>query len=314
MTIAETLSSLPSPTALLRYSRKDAARILRVPVQQIAAWQRAGLLPAEHGFAFLSGVRQLRDLRRSRISAKSLRSSVEVMRRTLGVKEPLQSAAARTGTHLTFRYAGALLDPLTQQFGFGFEAAASATDPVLLRREAKRPDEANAFAQAQELFQQAVQLEERSSTVAAAADLYREVLALWPAHAPASVNLGTILYNQRRYAEAEAQYRLAAEIDPDYALAFFDLGNVLDELQRLPEAVDAYSRAIQLVPQYADAHYNLALAYERLGQRRRALRHWMVYTRLDPKGPWAAHARAQAKKTLASERLSIVSRHGRLAG
>lgn len=314
MTIAQARPALPSPTVAVRYSRKDASRILRVPVQQICAWQRAGLLPAEHGFDFLSGVRQLRDLRRSRISAKSLRSSVEVMRRTLGVEEPLQSAAARSGTRLTFRYAGALLDPLTQQFGFDFDAAATASGPVLLRREVKQPGEATAFARAQDLFQQAVQSEERASTVQAAADLYREVLALWPAHAPAAVNLGTILYNQRRYAEAEAQYRFAAGIDPDYALAFFDLGNVLDELQRMPEAVDAYCRAIQLVPQYADAHYNLALAYERQGQRRRALRHWMIYTRLDPKGPWAAHARAQAKKTLASERLSIVSRHGRLAG
>lgn len=169
------------------------------------------------------------------------------------------------------------------------------------------------FARAQDLFQQAVLLEENAETVHAAADLYREVLGVWPSHAPARVNLGTLLYNQHRYAEAEQCYRAAAEIDPDYALAFFDLGNVLDELQRLPEAIAAYLRALQLVPQYADAHYNLALAYERTGERRRALRHWMHYVRLDPVGPWAAHARTQAKKTLSSEKLRVVSRHGRLA-
>jgi len=87
---------------------------------------------------------------------------------------------------------------------------------------------------------------------------------------------------------------------------------VLDELKRLPEAIAAYERAIHLVPQYADAHYNLALALERQGQRRRALRHWLEYVRLDPVGPWAAHAKTQAKKILAGERLRIVARAGRL--
>ena len=43
----------------------------------------------------------------------------------------------------------------------------------------------------------------------------------------------------------------------------------------------------------------VALAYERQGHRRRALRHWLTYVRLDPVGPWANHAKAQAKKPAA---------------
>ncbi len=85
--------------------------------------------------------------------------------------------------------------------------------------------------------------------------------------------------------EAEQFYRRATEADPEYALAFFDLGNVLDELKRLPDAIASLpARHPLLVPQYADAHYNLALAYERQGHRRRALRHWLAYVRLDPVG------------------------------
>jgi tetratricopeptide (TPR) repeat protein len=95
-------------------------------------------------------------------------------------------------------------------------------------------------------------------------------------------------------------------------LAFFDLGNVLDELQRLPEAVEAYCTAIRLVPKYADAHYNLALAWERLNERRRALRHWKIYLKLDPAGPWASHARDQVKKILEREKLAIVWRKSKL--
>jgi len=107
-------------------------------------------------------------------------------------------------------------------------------------------------------------------------------------------------------------YRRATEADPEYALAFFDLGNVLDEMQRLNDAIEAYQTAIKIVPHYADAHYNLALAFERKNERRRALKHWMTYVRLDPVGPWAAHAKGQAKRILGMERLSIVSRGGRL--
>jgi len=64
-------------------------------------------------------------------------------------------------------------------------------------------------------------------------------------------------------------------------------------------------------PSYADAHYNLALAWERQGHKRRALRHWLMYVKLDPVGPWAHHAKAQAKKILSTERLAIVYRNSR---
>jgi hypothetical protein len=307
---------MPALTApVSHYTLQDAARILRVPERQLAAWQRAGLTPAGDAFSIrdLAGMRSLRDLREKRISVRSIQNSVVAMQKA-GVADPLrESASVSRGAKLVFRHGGALLDPLTQQLGFDFDAPPRRA-LALLKREPPREQVLRDQARAQELFQQAVLLEEKPDTVAEAAALYLEVLEVWPKHAAASINLGTILYNDRKYAEAEQRYRTAAEIDPDYALAFFDLGNVLDELRRLPEAIAAYARAIQLVPQYADAHYNLALAYERAGERRRALRHWLCYVRLDPVGPWATHARLQAKRTLATERLSIVTRGGKRAG
>jgi tetratricopeptide (TPR) repeat protein len=161
------------------------------------------------------------------------------------------------------------------------------------------------------MFLRAVRLEENGETLSEAKMLYETILEMQPNHAPAAINLGTIRYNERDYAAAETYYRRATEADPEYALAFFDLGNVLDEQQRLAEAIAAYEKALMLVPGYADAHYNLALAYERMKEPRRALRHWMAYGKLDPSGPWASHARSQAKRILGSERLAIVTRHGR---
>jgi tetratricopeptide (TPR) repeat protein len=228
------------------------------------------------------------------------------MRKAAGMGNPLiEASAVGHGSRLAFRHSGALVEPLTQQLAFDFDAAPGRPLCIVGAAHGHRAD-------VQEMFQRAVQLEEDPATLPEAAEMYRRILALRPGYAAAAINLGTIHYNLREFAMAEQLYRRATEADPEYALAFFDLGNVLDELKCLSDAIAAYQRAIALVPQYADAHYNLALAYERQGHRRRALSHWLTYVRLDPVGPWANHAKAQAKKILSTERLSIVSRAGRL--
>lgn len=283
------------------------------------AWERAGLIAAFaegelYSFEHLSRLRALREMRSKRISTRSIKAQVDEMQRRAGMRNALaEMSAVRCGGRLAFRHGGALVDALTQQLAFDF-AMADGRELTMVAS-GTYGGAAQAVAQVQEMFVRAVQLEENASKMAEAVRAYEEILALKPDHAPACINLGTIFYNQRQFAEAERMYRQATEADPEYALAFFDLGNVLDEMQRLNDAVAAYQRAVRIVPGYADAHYNLALAYERQGERRRALRHWMAYARLDPVGPWAMHAKGQSKKILAMERLSIVSRGGlRVAG
>ena len=307
----EVLTRTPCEDGVNRFSRQDVVRILHLELRELAQWERAGLVTAreEYGFRELGELRTLRDLRARRISARKIRAALDAMHRSMGMRSALREVSpARGGAKLRFRHQGALLDPLTQQMVFDFEM--NGARPELQMRPAG-PSEAERRRTVQEMFLQAVRSEEREGTGEAIA-IYHAILELRPQHAPTLINLGTIRYNQRDFPDAERLYRRATEADPTYALAFFDLGNVLDELQRLPEATLAYGRAVTLVPQYADAHYNLALALERQGQRRRALRHWLVYSRLDPTGPWSAHARKQARRTLKAEKLSIVSRRGRL--
>jgi tetratricopeptide (TPR) repeat protein len=295
-----------------RYSRQDVLRILHLHTSQLMAWERAGLIsPGEtYSFEQLGQLRTLRDLRARRISAKSIRESLDAMQRVAGMRNALgEASAVRRGSRLTFRHGGALLDPVTQQLAFDFEGSGDRKMRVV------EPPQASAWrlaTEVQEMFLRAVQREETPSGMAEAIETYELILTMRPGHAPTLINLGTIHYNQRQYEVAEGLYRRATIADPEYALAFFDLGNVLDEMQRLDEATAAYQRAVALVPQYADAHYNLALSYERQGQRRRALRHWLMYVRLDPVGPWSAHAKAQARKILKTEKLAIVSRRGQM--
>jgi tetratricopeptide (TPR) repeat protein len=281
--------------------------------RQLSAWERAGLITSSEHYSFgaLSQLRKLRDLQATtRISAKSIRASVAAMQRVAGMRNPLMEASfVRRGSRLSFRHGGALMDPVTQQLAFDFDTS-PARQLRVVSVGVNSP--ARQAVEVQDMFLRAVQLEENPATILQAMEIYQAILAIRPEHAPALINLGTIHYNLRKYDQAEQHYRKATLADPEYALAFFDLGNVLDEMQRLTEATAAYQKAVTLVPQYADAHYNLALAYERQGHRRRALRHWLAYVRLDPVGPWAKHAKDQARKILNTEKLSIVSRRGRL--
>ncbi len=302
-----------------RYCRRDALRILHLKQAQVAHWERSGLLTPMEDYSFkeLGQLRTLRDLTRRdltlctprarQLTVRSIREHMEAMQRSSGVVNALGSSSAMGhGLRLLFRVDGGLVDPLTQQLAFDFSGVPGQTLQMMEAAPARK-----SFA-VQEMFLRAVRLEEVESTRGEAAELYERILDQRPGHAASAINLGTIRYGQRNFGEAERLYRAATVADPEYALAFFDLGNVLDEMKRLDDAILAYRRAIALVPEYADAHYNLALAYERQGERRRALRHWLMYVRLDPVGPWANHAKGQARKIMSSERLTIVARRGRL--
>jgi tetratricopeptide (TPR) repeat protein len=291
-----------------RYSRQDVLRILQVSARQLQGWERAGLVDSLESYTFqqLSQLRQLRLLSSQRIRSSRISASVAAMQRVSGMANPLlEAGVAYSGSRVIFRHQGAIVDPLSRQLVFDFDAqstrgscAVVGAASSLVYRESR----------AAALFYEAVRMEDDQGAMRRVIELYQQAIELDPRHAAALINLGTIYYNQRQYVQAEAVYRRATEADPNYALAFFDLGNSLDELQRLTEAIEAYKTAIRLAPKYADAHYNLALAYERTGDHRKALPHWMTYTRLDPMGPWSSHARSQAKRLIEAEHLQIVAR------
>jgi tetratricopeptide (TPR) repeat protein len=122
------------------------------------------------------------------------------------------------------------------------------------------------------------------------------VLELNPSAAGALVNLGTIYYRQRKFADAEKFYRQAVVADATYPLAQFNLGNLYDEQGRIKEAFEHYRQALQLNPNYADAHFNLALLCERADDNLKAVHHWKAYLKLDQTGQWAEIARRQLER------------------
>ena len=289
------------------FSRQDVLRILKISSRQLQGWERAGLISQRETYTFqdLGQLRTLRLLREEDVSAASIRHSIVAMQAAAGLSNPLQEASlVRTGTRLAFRCDGAMVDPIRRQFMFDFERV---ENPSTAMREVGplHPASEDQARSVQGLFLAAVQAEEAGDKHRAIG-LYEEMLQVDSDYAPGYINLGTIYFHLRQFVRAEELYRMATEKDPDYVLAFFDLGNVLDELERPDESIAAYIRAVELAPAYADAHYNLALAFERKGERRAALLHWRSYVKLDKTGPWADHARAQIRKLLDNEKLTVV--------
>jgi tetratricopeptide (TPR) repeat protein len=61
---------------------------------------------------------------------------------------------------------------------------------------------------------------------------------------------------------------------------FFNLGVLLDDQQRLADARAAYEAALAQDATMADCHYNLALLCERMRQQSAAIRHMSRYRTL----------------------------------
>jgi tetratricopeptide (TPR) repeat protein len=289
-----------------RYSRADLLRILRLTARQLAGWEKAELVAAAESYSFfdLLQVKKIRDLCAHKVRPAVIRRSLDAMQKqAAGMENPLVEASAFSAGHrIAFRHQGKLVEPIAGQFMFDFSAPDNVVSSTATPFAKPGPIPADVAG----LFAQGIALEEDPNTQTQAITAYQRVLELDPDHAAAHINLGTLHYNRQDYALSEKHYRAAIEIDPRYALAYFDLGNVLDETGRVAEAIQAYNTALQLAPTYGDAHYNVALAYEKVREPRKALKHWRAYVKLDTSGPWAVHARNQIQRILQADGLKLV--------
>jgi tetratricopeptide (TPR) repeat protein len=275
------------------YARADVRRKFDLSERQLRSWERQGLLPAADSYSFsdLIALQTLIKLKEKHIHGRQIGSALESLRRRLSwVKQPLSELRiVSDGRKIAVHVAGQRMEAMTGQILFDFEASEAGGLTAF-------PDRKSAASRTRESeiwFQKGLELEEMGAPVDEAIAAYNQVLDLNPKAAGALVNLGTIYYRQRKFAEAERYYREAIEADPSYPLAQFNLGNLYDEQGRLPEAREHYRSALKLNPQYADAHFNLALLSERMYDNLKAVHHWKCYLKLDNTGQWADIARRQ---------------------
>jgi len=278
------------------YSRSDVRRQFALSERDLRSWEREALLaPADsYSFSDLIAIRTIVELRGKGFRSRQIAQAVDSLRRKLaGVKQPLSELRViSNGKKIAVRLAGQEMEAMTGQILFDFEA--SELGGVKAFPEHKRTG--NRLRESEVWFQKGLDLEETGAPMEQVIEAYRKTVELNPGAAGALVNLGTVYYRERRFAEAEEHYKAAVTADPSYPLAEFNLGNLYDEQGRLKEAFDHYKRALALNPQYADAHFNLALLSERTGDTLKAVHHWKTYLKLDRAGPWAEIAQRQLER------------------
>jgi len=289
------------------YSRKQVRRLLGVAESQLRSWERQGLIAAqqEYRLADLLALKTLQKLSRSRLPAARLRAVLNALRQKVGnLEEPLkQLRIQREGRRITVVVGGQKMEPLSGQLLLDFDHRELARLVAFPDRSVATRTPPRRMQEAEKWFEKGLQLEAAGAPLEEIADAYQRAVDLDPCSAGAMINLGTLYYNRRRWAEAEQWYRRALEVEPGYALAYYNLGNLYDELDERAAAVAHYEEAIRLNPGYADAHYNLALLYQLSGELMKAVRHWQIYLRLDPASVWAAIARRELEKL---RRLTVV--------
>ncbi|CAG4908972.1 O-linked N-acetylglucosamine transferase, SPINDLY family protein [Paraburkholderia saeva] len=95
---------------------------------------------------------------------------------------------------------------------------------------------------------------------AAAAECFRQAIAMEPDHIDAHNNLGNALRLLKKHEAAVQSFCNAINLAPEHAQAYNNLANTLMELGELDAAIEAYRSAIALRPDFAEPHSNLLFA------------------------------------------------------
>jgi predicted Zn-dependent protease len=134
---------------------------------------------------------------------------------------------------------------------------------------------------------------------AAAEKAFRDVLQAGGNRAFVHHNLGIVLQQGGRHAEALAEFEAAEKLDPSFGPARLLAGASLLALGRPRNAVTQLERAVRLMPDEPAAHLQLADAYERTGAPARAVEQYQWLTRRSPSDPDYAYRLGKAYLALA---------------
>jgi tetratricopeptide (TPR) repeat protein len=97
---------------------------------------------------------------------------------------------------------------------------------------------------------------------------YRKALEKEPALVQGHFNLGNSLYKQGKYDESSKEYVNAiekAEGKETKAKAYYNIGNSLAQSQNYQDAVKSYVESLKLMPEDQETKYNLSYALAKLG-------------------------------------------------
>jgi Ca-activated chloride channel family protein len=100
---------------------------------------------------------------------------------------------------------------------------------------------------------------------------YRKALAKNPKYSKGIFNLGDALYQQKNFKESENFFRHLAEMTlkpENKAKTFYNLGNTFMSQKQYEKSIDSYIRSLRLDPSNMDAKYNLTYARKMLKKQK----------------------------------------------
>ncbi|NXI85776.1 TMTC1 protein, partial [Rhipidura dahli] len=118
--------------------------------------------------------------------------------------------------------------------------------------------------------------------VVEAKDYYRRALQLNPQHNRALFNLGNLLKSQGKKEEAVILLQDSIKYGPEFADAYSSLASLLAEQERLKEAEEVYKAGIENCPESSDLHNNYGVFLVDTGSPERAMSHYRQAILLSP--------------------------------
>ena len=263
------------------YGVRDVEKLLRLPRSTIRSLVDAGFVSPERGprrawrFSFqdLVVLRAARALSDAQVPAKRITRSIRELRRQLPDTMPLSGLAiCAVGDRVVVREGASRWQAESGQYLLALETDAAGSIAFV------EPPATEPAISAEELCEKAMSLED--SDTEAAVELYAAAVAADDRFADAYVNLGRLLHELDRLAEAERVYRAAMDAGLSDPLLHFNLGVLLEDCGRKAEALAAYESVLLANPRHADALHNAGLLADELGRAQDAIRYLAQYRRL----------------------------------
>jgi tetratricopeptide (TPR) repeat protein len=265
-----------------RYGVREVEKLLRLPRSTIRSLVQAGFVSPARGprktflFSFqdLIVLRTAQALAAAKVPTKRITRSLKELRRHLPRDMPLSGLSiGAVGDRVVVKEGADRWQADSGQYLLAFDG-----DPAEgLLSVIERNDQA-AAASAADWFGRGYDLEGEDAE--AARQAYERAVAADPVHLDAHINLGRLLHEAGRLADAERVYRNAITVCGSDPVLLYNLGVLLEDMDRKNEAIEAYERALHRNPRLADCHYNLALLCEELDKPKQAIRHMAQYRRL----------------------------------
>jgi tetratricopeptide (TPR) repeat protein len=264
------------------YGVREVEKLLGLSRSAIRALIEAGFVSPARGprnawqFSFqdLVVLRTAQALASAAVPRKRITRSLKELRRHLPESMPLSGLSiCAVADRVVVKEGAARWQAESGQYLLAFEGdPANGSLSVIERPYSESP------ARAEEWFDRGVALE--SENTEAAIQAYEHAVAADATLLEAHINLGLLLHETRRFAEAERAYRDAIEANWADPVLLYNLGVLLEDMDRKTEAIESYEAAVRGNPDLADCHYNLALLCDELEKPQQAIRHMAQYRRL----------------------------------